>query len=229
MAHEVITIDGLAGTGKTTVARLLAKRLGYMFFSSGELYRAIGFLCLREGVNPDMSDEVKAMLDRHLIAFEVSDEKLEVAVDGCKFYKELSAPEVSDATSRAAKHTEVRKRLIELQKALADRYSLVAEGRDMGTVIYPGAKLKFFLEVEQEVKVQRRLAQMGAAEMNPEELNHLKEMMKMEISDRDERDRCRPTSPTVPAADAIVIDNSSGKLTELAENMYNMALERGLK
>ena len=229
MSHAVITIDGLAGTGKTTLARLLAQRLGFIFFSSGELYRVIGFLCLREGVNPDSNKDVQALLVRYRINFVVENDKLVVAVNGGRFYEELSAPEVSDATSRAAKHTEVRKRVVELQKALATQYSLVAEGRDMGTVIFPAANLKFFIEVEPEVKLQRRLAQMGASTMSEEELNQLKEKMKMEISDRDERDRCRPTSPTVPAPDAIIIDNSSGKLTELAENMYNRALERGLK
>ena len=142
----------------------------------------------------------------------------------------MHQPEISELTSIAASYPEVRAALVDVQRSAFPGLPIVAEGRDMGTVIFPDAPLKFFLEVAPEVKLTRRIAQLSESkpDMSDQEAKGLKDKMKIEIEERDKRDAERDVSPTLPAEDAHTINNSSEELTRIVEKMYNMALERGL-
>jgi cytidylate kinase len=225
--RKVITIDGLAGSGKSSIARILAQRLSFIYFSSGLLYRVVAEATLREGVSESDHAQILKVLDRLKITL-LQHPKGELAfkVDG-KLINPQSfiTPEISERTSQVAAIGEIRSKLVDLQREALPNCNLVAEGRDMGSVIFKDAQLKFFIEVDQEVRAKRRVLQLNLSEKNAA----FKEaLIKKEISERDERDTKRSVSPTIKTNDAITIDNSSKDLTEVVENMYLIAKEKGL-
>lgn len=156
-------------------------------------------------------------------------------LDGADVSSELFTPEVSQATSIAARHPQVRSYLIAAQRSAFPGRSLVAEGRDIGTVIFPDAPLKFFVQADEAIRVERRLSQLtgdavegGDRKLTARELEELKAKLSMEISERDRRDSERAASPTKPAENAILIDNSREPLTEVVDRMYDFAAKGGL-
>lgn len=225
--RKVITIDGLAASGKTTIAKMLAERLGFIFFSSGLIYRAVGYLCLQNSLNPDSESEVVDALKKSAIELRLSE-----AGDNLLFLNNLEItakifqPEISEATSRASKHPQVRNLLFELQRGAFPGKDIVAEGRDMGTVIFPDADVKFYITCSTDAVIERRLAQLSKGrKISEEELNSLKSKMKIEITERDLRDKNRLTAPAVPASDAQIVDNSSPHLTETLDRVYSSAIK----
>lgn len=227
----IITVDGLAGSGKTTLADLLAKKLGFIAFSSGALYRAVAYIALSEKADLEDADSVTQALSKHTLRLHKDNENAQhVSIDGKIVDSELRDPLVSEATSKVSRHASVRAQLTKLQQEVFQGFNIVAEGRDMGTVIFPESPLKFFVQVSEEVRIQRRLGQLikGKEGLSQHERNQLKEQMKIEVSERDKRDSTRLVAPTLPAPDAIIIDNSARPLTEIVENMYDFALKRGL-
>jgi cytidylate kinase len=229
MQHRsIITVDGLAGSGKTSISRLLAEKLGFVHFNSGLLYRAVGWLSLSEGVDPDQEAPTAALLDTHKVELRLGAGKsTELWIDGRQRSTEVLDPQVSEATSKAAKHPRVRTQLLEAQRLAFPRESLVAEGRDMGTVIFPNASLKFYIAVTAEVKAERRLRQLVATgNYSEKDITELRAKLRIELAERDERDSKRETAPARAAADAVHIDNSAVTLTEVVETMYHLCLER---
>lgn len=229
--RRVITVDGNAGSGKTTLARALAKRIGYIHFSSGLLYRGAAFLCLSEGVLPTDFHAVIALIRDHVIEIRAgSEQESRLYVDGGDVTDKVAAPEVSEATSLLSTYQEVREALTGAQRTAFQNQNIVAEGRDMGTVIFPGADLKFFVSADEGVRVRRRIEQF--LRMNPgldeATLNQLKEKMKIEIIERDLRDSSRLYAPTRAAPDALLIDNSARSLTEVVDYMYDVVSKKGL-
>lgn len=217
----VIAVDGLAGSGKTSIARELAARLGYVHLNTGLLYRSVAWLILRAGLNPEAEAELGPLLRKHSISLAL-DQKLGIRaiVDGQDVTDELQKPEISQATSQAAQFAAVRESLRLAQRNAFPSHNLVAEGRDMGTVIFPDAPLKLFIEVSEQVRIERRLKQLGIAVPKDEAgLLKLRDKIRMEIIDRDKRDAERSLSPTLAAQDAVRIDNSLDPLDKVVERI----------
>lgn len=230
MARPVVTIDGLAGSGKTTLARRFAERCGFVHLNSGLLYRAVGFLSLLERVDPNDETALVAMVRRHRIELVLESDRVPaLRIDGIRRGDELQTPAVSEATSLSSQYAGVRAQLLAAQREAFPEYPLVAEGRDMGTVVFPDADLKFFVVAAEPVRVERRLTQLRSlgSGLAADEAA-LRESIRIEIFERDQRDAHRSVSPTVAAVDAITIDNSSQTLTEVVESMYSHALTRGI-
>ncbi|MCB0339718.1 MAG: (d)CMP kinase [Bdellovibrionales bacterium] len=229
MARKIITVDGLAGTGKTSLAKALAEKLGYRYFSSGSLYRALAWLALENDSDLSNGAELIGLLNSHKLSVEpdASPFGSQVLVDGFPRESLLHTPEVSEATSKIAVLAEVRERLLDLQREALFEYNLVAEGRDMGTIVFPEADLKFFLTASEEIRLQRRFLQLGGQNEKNEALK-LKNELNREVSLRDRRDSERALAPTKPAPDAILLDNSHQTLTQTLVNMYDFALKKGL-
>jgi len=224
--RAVITVDGLAGSGKSTLARLLAERLGFVHFSSGLFYRALGYLALAESRDAGNVEHALALLQHHAVELRMEGG---VLIDGALLGEELYRPRVSEATSIVASLEAVRAALVAKQRSVFPGRSLVAEGRDMGTVIFPDADLKFFIRADRAVRVKRRLSQLGyEPSLDGVRVNCLKEDIEIEIDERDRRDSERSTAPTVAAADAIIVDNSSQTLTVVVQSMYDAVANKGL-
>lgn len=227
----VITVDGFAGSGKTTISRLLAERLQCIHFNSGMLYRVAGLLASDAGASLEDETRVMRVLGKHSISLDLlHNRKTVVRIDGAEFHESdrLTAPETSEAASLVARHKAVRDYLREQQQTVFPGRNLVAEGRDMGTVIFPDAPLKFFIQASEDIRAERRLAQLLPENASISEREELKKALKIEVLDRDFRDRQRENSPTVAAPDAVIIENNGPSLTQIVETMYDFATRRGL-
>lgn len=229
--RKIITVDGLAGSGKSTLARLLAEKLHYIHLNSGLLYRAIGFLALQEKINPGNEDELKKILPNHAVALDADGAgRGVVTLDGNDITKLIQRPEVSEATSKASQFPTVREKLLQLQREAFPGRAMVAEGRDMGTVVFPDAALKFFVSADEKVRVARRLDQLmeHAGDKSAQARAELAKNIGIEIAERDRRDTGRALAPTLAAPDAVLIDNSSDPLEKVMERMIFAARQRGL-
>lgn len=220
----VIAVDGPSGAGKGTIAQLLATELGWHLLDSGALYRVVGHACVLEGVSWDDHPAVTDIA-RHLdVKFSTSPEgEIRVAYRGVDVTREIRSEEGSLGASSVAVIPAVREALLERQRELRQPPGLVADGRDMGTVVFADAPLKFFLTASAEERAHRRHKQL----MDKGENVSLPRLLQ-EIRERDERDSTRDVSPLVPAEDAIAIDSSAMPIPEVFEQVMQKVREKGL-
>jgi len=205
----VVAIDGPGGSGKGTLARNLARELGFNLLDSGAIYRLLALKCLQRGTDLEDEARVAAELDDFNIRFEAGEELSIPYLDEINVAEQLRQEKTGDAASRVARHPRVRERLLKLQRDFFRPPGLVADGRDMGTVVFPDARFKFFLYASVEIRAQRRYKQlinMGLSANIPQ--------LQADIAERDDRDQNRSVSPLRPAEDALVVDSS---LLDLAQ------------
>ncbi len=210
-----VAIDGPAAAGKSTVARLVAEKLGGIYINTGDMYRALTWIALQRGVDPETAPErVAAMLDNLRLDYRLADGAAPVlALDGHPLEPAaVRSPAVAAKVSFTARIPPVRDWLVERQRRAGQLGLVVMEGRDIGTVVFPGAKYKFFIEASPMVRARRRLAQPGEV-VDSATL----ESVAAEIARRDELDRNRRISPLRPAADAEVIDTDHLTAAEVAD------------
>ena len=220
----VIAVDGPSGAGKGTIAHMLAGTLGWHLLDSGALYRVVGHACVLEEVSWDDHAAVTDVA-RHLdVAFNAtSSGEVEVVYRGVNVSREIRTEEGGLGASRVAVIPSVRDALLARQREMRRAPGLVADGRDMGTVVFADAPLKFFLTASAEERAQRRHKQL----MDKGESVSLPRLLE-EIRDRDERDSTREASPLVPAEDAIAIDSTATPIAEVFEQVMQAVRDRGL-
>ncbi|OUM96804.1 MAG: cytidylate kinase [Thermobacillus sp. ZCTH02-B1] len=212
-----IAIDGPAGAGKSTVARMVADRFGYVYIDTGAMYRAVALAALRAGVGPGDSGELERLVSGLDIRLETGDNGQRVLLNGEDVTGEIRSREVTAAVPAYAAVPAVRARLVELQRAMAKAGGVVMDGRDIGTHVLPDAELKIFLTASVRERARRRYEESGRAQ------GLTLEMLEREIAERDRLDASREIAPLVKAEDAIVLDTTSLTAEEAADRIAMLA------
>ncbi|BDG60438.1 (d)CMP kinase [Caldinitratiruptor microaerophilus] len=212
----MIAIDGPAGAGKSTVARLVAARLGYLYVDTGAMYRAVTLKALREGVDPGDAEALARLVRDIDLVLEPGAEGVRVRLDGEDVTAEIRRPEVSRAVSAVAAVPAVRDRMLELQRALARQGGVVMDGRDIGSRVLPWADRKIFITASLAERARRRQRELAEAGVHAS----LQEV-EAEIARRDHLDSTRPHSPLVQVPDAIVIDTTGLTVDEVVTRVLD--------
>lgn len=219
---KVIAIDGPAGAGKSTTARLLADRLGYVFLDTGAMYRSVTWLALQKNVSGADAEGLARLASKAVIEFEnPEDGGQTVTINGIDVTAQIRSPEVTQAVSEVAAHPGVRKAMVTRQRQLASKGSVVAEGRDTTTVVFPQADLKIYLDASVKERAQRRMLDM--ARMG---LSTTLEEQEADINRRDQLDSSREHSPLQKARDAILVNTTNMSIEQQVDHI--IALMRSL-
>jgi cytidylate kinase len=209
----LITIDGPAGAGKTTVSRVLADRLGYRYIDTGALYRAVALAVKTQGINPQNDSDLKRLCSGLELNFVKKDGGLRLISNGQDISDRIRTPEITMLASAVSARPVVREYLTELQRVMGSEKAAVFEGRDMGTVVFPEADLKFFLDASTRKRAQRRFD-----EFKSKSTQTLDEVER-DIQQRDQNDSTREVAPLKPAQDAIIIDSTDLTVEQVIDEM----------
>lgn len=210
--HPVITVDGPSGAGKGTLCMLLAKELGFHLLDSGAIYRVLALAALHHGVALDSEDGLVPLATHLDVQFIAEGDLVKVILEGEDVSKQLRQEETGTAASKVAAFPRVREALLRRQRAFSLAPGLVADGRDMGTVVFPDAPAKIFLDASAEERAQRRLNQ-----LQRKGLSGKFDQLLCDIKERDDRDRNRAVAPLRPADDAFVLDSTSLSIDEVVK------------
>ena len=213
-AISIVTIDGPSGAGKSTISQALAARLGYAYLDTGAMYRAVGLKMVRTATEHDDSNTLDALLAGIKLELQADGGETRVILDGEDVSAEIRTPEMSMIASRVSAIPEVREKLTALQREIGSQGRIVAEGRDMGTVVFPEAAWKFFLDATPEERATRRVLQLKEKGQTVDEAETL-----ALIIERDRADSSRALAPLKPASDAIMVDSSSLTIGEVVSLM----------
>lgn len=217
--RDVIALDGPSGTGKSTVARGLARRLGFRYLDTGAMYRAVAWAALEAGVDPEDRIEVGRVADGVVLEISTDPDSPAVEVDGQRVDAAIRTPEVTAAVSPVSATPHVREVLVAAQRELIGAGHVVVEGRDIGTVVAPDAPLKVFLTASSAVRAQRRSAQDGTADHAATEAD---------LDRRDTYDSSRRHSPLRAAEDAVHLDTTGLGIDEVIQHLVDLAAKRGV-
>ena len=223
MTAHVITIDGPTASGKGTIARLIAQRLGWRILDSGALYRLVALAAQKHSIALDDIESLQplaAHLDVEFVAGEGAEE-MAVLLEGEDVTLDLRAETTGNGASKVAALPVVREALLERQRAFLQEPGLIADGRDMGTVVFPDALVKIFLTASAEERARRRYNQ-----LKDKGLGVTMRSLLDEIAERDERDRSRAASPLVPAEDAVELDTSELSIDEVVDRLWQLCQVR---
>ena len=218
MTAAQIAIDGPAGAGKSTVAKLVADRLGYLYIDTGAMYRAAALLALEQGVSFDDAEGLTSLIRGNDITLDPASSGCRVLINGRDVSRDIRLPEVGNAASPVSAVAEVRRLLVAMQQELAARRPVVMDGRDIGTVVLPDAACKIFLTASPRVRAQRR-----AKELLQKGLTVDIDQVEREIRERDERDSTRSASPLRQAEDAVLVDSSDMGIEEVVSRIIELA------
>lgn len=212
----VIAIDGPAGSGKSTIAARLAKKLGYVNLESGAMYRALALKAMERQVSLDDGEALRQLADGTVIELEPRGEGNRVRLDGCGVSQRIRDADVTAAASRVSIHPQVREVMVKRQRVLGLGGGVVMEGRDIGTAVFPNADVKIFLDAEESVRAERRVVQSG--------LRSAEDTQRViaELAARDRRDRTRSASPLVAAPDAVHVDTTHKSIDEVVAEVEQL-------
>jgi CMP/dCMP kinase len=215
----IIAIDGPAGAGKSTVARAVARRLGYLFINTGAMYRAVAWKALREGVPLDDAGAVGRLASESLIELTGDVDSTRALIDGRDITDEIATPQVGQAASIVSTVSAVRRALVARQQQMGRAGGVVLEGRDIGTQVFPNADVKIYLDASPEARAQRRYDEDLARGVAVASLEEMKE----EIERRDHRDKTRADSPLIRAEGSVYIDSSAMTVDEVVDRILEIA------
>jgi CMP/dCMP kinase len=216
----LIAIDGPAGSGKSTIAARLAKKLGYVNLESGAMYRALALKALEQHVPLDDFAALRRLADATVIQLDPQPEGNRVLLDGRDVSRRIRESDVTLAASEVSAHQPVREVMVARQREMGARGGVVMEGRDIGTAVFPHADVKVFLDADARIRAERRVAQNG--KLTPEEAQRTIEDLVL----RDQRDRTRAVSPLVPAHDAVILDSTNLSIDEAVARIEQLVLSK---
>ena len=216
MSHQ-IAIDGPAGAGKSTIAKLVSGKLGFIYVDTGAMYRAMALYLSRMNVNPDNADEVGEKAQSAEITIKYVDGEQVVMLGDENVNGLIRSSEVSTMASRTSQVARLREKLVELQQKLAETENVVMDGRDIGTVVLPNADLKIYLTASVQVRAMRRYKEMIAKGQEA-----VLEEIEKDIEDRDYRDMHREASPLKQAEDAVLVDTSDMSIEQVADKIIEL-------
>jgi cytidylate kinase len=200
----IVTVDGPAGSGKSTVSKLLAERLNYLYLDTGAMYRAVALQAKRQELDPQDGENLRELCHNLDLQFKIEGREARLFIGSEDVSSAIRTPEIDLLSSSVSAIKEVREAMTQLQRKIAEKRNVVAEGRDMGTVVFPDAEFKFFVTASPEVRAERRYKE----RIDRGEIV-LKEDVERELLKRDEQDKARSIAPLMPAQDAEVIETTS--------------------
>jgi cytidylate kinase len=214
----IIAIDGPSGAGKGTVARAVAGRLGYRHVDTGAMYRAVAWKAVQEGI--DLADETAVAAIAERAVFDLDDGR--VAIDGHDVSRAIRTPEIDNAATTVARHPAVRRVLVARQRTYGATGGVVMEGRDIGTVVFPDADVKIYLDASPEERARRRAADPAHASSKGTQLSEVA----IALAERDKNDSTRAASPLAVAGDAIVVDTTGVPVESVIERVLTLVRAR---
>lgn len=212
-----IAIDGPAGAGKSTIAKLIAKKKGYVYVDTGAMYRAMALYFIEQGIAPDEQEKISKAAPEADVTITYEDGEQVVWLNGRNVNGLIRTEEVGKMASSSSKNKDVRKKLVELQQALAKKESVVMDGRDIGTCVLPDADVKIYLTADSHVRAVRRYEELRA---KGQECNL--EIIEKDIIDRDYQDMHRELSPLKQADDAVLLDSSDMTIEQVADAVIDL-------
>ncbi|ATW43386.1 (d)CMP kinase [Glaesserella parasuis] len=217
----VITVDGPSGAGKGTLCHTLAEKLGFDFLDSGAIYRILALAAVKQGIAFE-NETALAQLGRNLnVKFVPENNEIQVILDGENVGDQIRTAQAGQNASKIAVYPQVREALLQRQRDFRSPKGLIADGRDMGTVVFPEAEIKFFLDASAEERTKRRVKQLQEKGFNA----NFDEIL-AEIKERDFRDRNRPVAPLVPAKDAMILDSTHLSIEEVIQQALDYIAQK---
>jgi cytidylate kinase len=220
MAATIVTIDGPSGAGKSTISQALAARLGYAYLDTGAMYRAVALKIKRSAIDCNDPEVLASLLDSIELQLQPGNNETRVILNGEDVSALIRTPEMSMVASKVSAIPAVREKLTQLQRQIGNNREIVAEGRDMGTVVFPQAAWKFFLDATPEERARRRVLQLREKGQEVDEAETLRL-----IIERDEADSSRSLAPLKPAEDATIVDSSQMSIDEVVALMIEKTAE----
>ncbi|GGK18862.1 cytidylate kinase [Caldalkalibacillus thermarum] len=216
-----IAIDGPAGAGKSTVAKMVADKLGYLYVDTGAMYRALTWKALHDNVDISSGEALVRLLNQCRLELQSDSASQRVVLNGRDITEAIRTREVSNHVSEVASHPQVREAMVELQREMATKGNVVMDGRDIGTYVIPDADVKIYLTASLEERARRRYEELRAKghEVSFEEI-------KQEILERDDKDSKRDTAPLQKAADALTVDTTGLSITEVVNCILNIVHQK---
>ena len=215
MARLLITIDGPAGAGKSTVAKALAKKIGAGFLDSGSMYRAVTLAVIKKGIGFEDEEKIIEVMEASGFEFKAEDAKMRVWIDGAEVTEEIRLPDVTQNVHWVASRANLRERSVDMERVFAAKEEkIVTEGRDQGTVAFVDADFKFYITAELDERARRRSDDLQAMGKQKN-----LEAIAESISTRDDKDKNRDAGPLKPAADAILVDTTNLNVEQVVEKL----------
>ena len=217
----IVAIDGPAGSGKGTVTREIAKRMGLINLDTGATYRCVALMCVRKGITLDRQDEITSLIDDLDIEFEYVDNSIKVFLNGEDVTSEIRSAEVSKIVSQVSSIVPVRLKMVELQRKMASGKDVIMEGRDIGTYVFPNADVKIYLDADIEERARRRYK-----ENKEKGINMTYEEILSNIKIRDENDKHKEIGSLKIADDAVIVDSTNLSIEEMANEVEKIIVSK---